>query len=195
MMEVWDRTFYQALPDIWLEHTSGELPWDKQRAIMQALVRHPRVAVASANSCGKTFIAARIAAWWLALYRPSIVITTAPTDRQVAEVLWRELRVFIAKAKARGKALGGKLLLTCKWELADDHFAIGFSTKDNDPDRFQGFHSPHILVIADEAAGISEKIYEGITAVLKGAHARLLAIGNPTALEGWFYEAFRSEGW
>jgi hypothetical protein len=54
---------------------------------------------------------------------------------------------------------------------------------------------PHVLVIADEAAGISEKIFEGITAVLKGAHSRLLAIGNPTVLEGWFYEAFKSEGW
>ena len=65
----------------------------------------------------------------------------------------------------------------------------------SDPAKFQGFHAPHVLVIADEAAGISEKIFEGITAVLKGAHSRLLAIGNPTVLEGWFYEAFKSEGW
>src|SRR5215469_2596475 len=117
-MRGWDRTFYQALPDVWVEHTSGEVPWDKQREIMQALVRVARVAVASANSCGKTFIAARIVAWWLCMYRPSIVITTAPTDRQVTEVLWREIRIFIAKAAARGNPLGGKLLLT-KWELAE----------------------------------------------------------------------------
>jgi phage terminase large subunit len=187
--------FYQALPDQWLERTSGEAPWARQSEIMRALVRHRRVAVASANSCGKSFIAARIAIWWLSMYKPSVVITTAPTERQVSEILWREIRIFASKAKASGNALGGKLLLTNHWEFAEDHFAIGFSTKDNDADKFQGFHSPHLLVIADEAAGISEKIFEGVTAVLKGAHTRLLAIGNPTTLEGWFYAAFKSQGW
>jgi superfamily II DNA or RNA helicase len=81
------RMLYQALPDLWLQNISGEVPWDKQREIMEAVVCHPRVAVASANGCGKTFIAARIAASWLLTYRPSIVITTAPTDRQVNDYL------------------------------------------------------------------------------------------------------------
>ena len=179
MRKVEERALYEALPDLWLQHVSREIPWEKQRAIMQAVVRYPRVAVASANSCGKTFIAARLAAWFLCLYRPAIVITTAPTDRQVSEILWREIRAFAAKAKAHGHPLGGKLFQTCRWEFGEDHFAIGFSTNESDPAKFQGFHAPHVLVIADEAAGISEKIFEGITAVLKGAHSRLLAIGNP----------------
>ncbi len=46
------RDLYQALPDLWLQNISGELPWDKQREIMhlvghpimQAVVRHRRVA-------------------------------------------------------------------------------------------------------------------------------------------------------
>ncbi len=50
----------------------------KQRDIMRALVVHPRVAVAIANSCGKTHMAARLVPWWLSMYRPSIVVTTAP---------------------------------------------------------------------------------------------------------------------
>jgi phage terminase large subunit len=190
-----NRTLYEALPDLWLRRMSGEIALEKQCEIMRAVGRYPRVAVASANSCGKTFIAARIAVWFLCMYARSIVIITAPTDRQVLEVLWREMRAFKAKAEARGNPIGGKMLLTGKWEFAQDHFAIAFSTNDNDPAKFQGFHAPHILVIADEAAGISEQIFEGITAVLKGAHTRLLAIGNPTTLEGWFYEAFRSPGW
>ena len=114
-------------------------------------------------------------------YRPSIVITAAPTERQVSEILWREIRSFEAKARARGNPIGGKLLQTNKWEFSPDHFAIGFSTTD-DAAKFQGAHAPHVLVIADEAAGILEQIYLGITAVLKGAHTRLLAIGNPTSL-------------
>jgi hypothetical protein len=190
-----ERTLYQALPELWLKRMSGEIAWEKQREIMRAIVRYARVAVASANSCGKTFIAARIAVWFLCMYARSIVLITAPTDRQVLEVLWREVRAFKVKAEAHGNPIGGRLLLTGKWEFAEDHFAIGFSTSDSDPARFQGFHSPHVLVIADEAAGISEQIFEGITAVLKGAHSRLLAIGNPTALDGWFYDAFKSEGW
>jgi phage terminase large subunit len=194
-MKVEERALYEALPDLWVQTMSGEIPWEKQREIMQAVVRYPRVAVASANSCGKTFIAARLAAWFLCPYSHSMVITTAPTDRQVSEIFWREVRTFYAKARAHGHSLGGKLFQTCRWEFSEDHFAIGFSTNDSDPAKFQGFHGRHVMVIADEAAGISEKIFEGITAVLKGAHSRLLAIGNPTTLDGWFYEAFKSEGW
>ena len=30
------RDVYQALPDLWMQNISGEVPWDKQREITQA---------------------------------------------------------------------------------------------------------------------------------------------------------------
>lgn len=182
------------LPDIWIRETTGEVPWEKQTKILRALAVDRRVGVASANSCGKSWLAARAASWWLTNFEPSVVVTTAPTDRQVRRILWKEIHKSVNKAEDRGNYLGGKLL-TKSWQFSEEHFGIGFSTRDYDPDAFQGLHSEHILVIVDEAAGVSEQIFDGVISILRGKHSKLLIIGNPTSLSGFFYEAFKTDGW
>lgn len=185
---------YSAMPDVWVQEVIGEKPWDKQSEILQHLAINRRVAVASCNSAGKSWLAARAVAWWMANFYPAIVVTTAPTDRQVRRILWKEIHKLHARAKANGVNLGGKLL-TKSWEFTKEHFAFGFATRDYDSDAFQGIHSDNILVVVDEAAGISEQIWEGIMSVVRGSNAKLLAIGNPTSLSGTFYNAFSSAGW
>lgn len=139
-------------------------------------------------------MAARIVAWFLKTYQPSIVLTTAPTDRQVRRILWKEIHVCAQRAKQRGNPLGGDLM-TKEWKFSEDHFGLGFATRDYDATSFQGIHADHLLIVADEAAGLSEPIWEGIFSILKGGHTRLLAIGNPTSLEGQFYKAFANKRW
>lgn len=127
-------------------------------------------------------------------FNPAIVVTTAPTDRQVRRILWKEIHRLNNKASRAGNNLGGKLL-TKSWEFNEEHFAFGFATRDYDPDAFQGIHAENILVIVDEAAGISEPIWEGIMSVVRGSNAKLLTIGNPTNLDGTFYNSFSARGW
>jgi hypothetical protein len=43
-------------------------PWSKQRAVLEAVRDHQRVAVRSAHGVGKTSIAARVVLWWLAAW-------------------------------------------------------------------------------------------------------------------------------
>lgn len=186
--------YHKAMPDLWIRETTGEKPWRKQREILRALAVHRRVAVASCNSAGKSWLAARSAAWFMNNFYPAVVVTTAPTDRQVRRILWKEIHRLSNRAKRFGIDLGGKLL-TKSWEFNEEHFAFGFATRDYDPDAFQGIHSDNILVIVDEAAGISEPIWEGIMSVVRGSNAKLLAIGNPTNLDGTFYNAFTAKGW
>lgn len=186
--------YYRAMPDVWIAEVTGEKPWRKQTEILRALALHRRVAVASCNSAGKSWLAARAAAWFLANFYPAVVVTTAPTDRQVRRILWKEIHSLFNRAKRNGINLGGKLL-TKSWEFTEEHFAFGFATRDYDPDAFQGIHSDNVLVIVDEAAGISESIWEGVMSVVRGQNAKLLAIGNPTNLSGTFYNAFTAKGW
>lgn len=182
------------MPDLWVRETTGERPWSKQTEILRALATNRRVAVASCNSAGKSWLAARASAWFMANFYPAIVVTTAPTDRQVRRILWKEIHHLHSRARRYGINLGGKLLAK-SWEFGKDHFAFGFATRDYDPDAFQGIHSDNILVIVDEAAGITEPIWEAIMSVVRGSNAKLLAIGNPTNLNGTFYNAFSSKGW
>jgi hypothetical protein len=86
--------------------------------------------------------------------------------------------------------LGGKVLDT-RWELAEDRYAIGLSA--DTADQFQGFHSPNMFIVVDEAEGVSDEIYEAVESVMTSASPRLLLIGNPTTVTGAFRRAFYRE--
>lgn len=159
-------------------------PWEKQRQILEAVRDHRRVAVRSCHHSGKTWCAAAIVHWFCRSFDPALVITTAPTDRQMRKLLWYEI-----SRHQQGANLSGRLQQT-ELEASPTQRAYGFST--NTPERFQGWHSPNILVVVDEASGVPEQIYEAIEGVLTSENARLLLIGNPNYPLGTFYNAFRS---
>jgi len=177
-------------PVWWVETILGDRLWQRQKDILEAVRDSPEVAVKSCHGPGKSFTAARVALWFLMSHRPSVVITTAPTDRQVRGILWKE----IGSAYSRSRYPLGGTLLSQELKLDRDWWAWGFTAPDYDPDRFQGFHEVYILVIVDEAAGVSDQIFEGIDGVLTSEHSRLLIIGNPTSTTGRFANSFSTPG-
>lgn len=170
----------------------GSNLWEDQRRIVESVRDHPKTAWRSCHGIGKTYVVARLVLWWLYSFEYSIVITTAPTWRQVQDLVWKEIRSAYSRSKI---PLGGHLAPSATQLVIDgkEWVAIGLST--NDSNRFQGYHSEHLLVIVDEAAGVDEDIFEAIMGVLTSAHCRLVLIGNPTDIGGQFYRAFRNEGW
>jgi hypothetical protein len=159
-----------------MEQACGWGLWDKQREIADAVVHHERVAVPAAFGVGKTYLAARLALWWLYNHKPSKVITTGPTMRQVKDLLWSELRAAHRRSK---RPLGGEPL-TLQLQLEEDWFALGFATDPDKIDQFTGYHSPHMLVIFDQACGVDRAIWEAAEGLMTGGHARWLAISNTT---------------
>lgn len=167
----------------------GEQPWEMQRRVMQSVRDHARTAVPSGFAVGKTWVAARIALWFLCSFPHSLVITTAPTWRQVENVLWAEIR---RQHRTSKMCLGGTVLQTAV-RISDDWFALGLST--DEPERFQGFHAAHLLLVFDEASGVSRDVWDAAEGQMASWHARWLAIGNPIAPTGPFYGACCSELW
>ena len=176
-------------PEYFVSRVLGRKPWSKQVEILSSLRDCPRTAVRSCHGIGKTFTAALVILWFLYAHKRAIVLSTAPTWRQVEKLVWKEIRSAYREAPV---PLGGALMPKSP-ELhlvQDEWYAAGLST--NDPDRFQGFHEEHLLVVVDEAAGVSEAIFEAIEGVLTSKGSRLLLLGNPTSIGGTFYNAFRS---
>ena len=162
--------------------------WDKQEEVLTALTDNRRVAVKSGNGLGKGFCAA-VAVLWFMHSHPgnAITLSTAPTFRQVRHILWRQIhRLYRPVAET----LGGKMLDT-RWEFSDGRYAMGLSAEN--ADQFQGFHSPSMFIVVDEAEGISEDIYEAIESVMTSADPLLLLIGNPTTMDGAFRRALYEE--
>lgn len=178
---------YRADPVLFAEEILHWQAWSKQRAILESVRDNERTAVASCHGPGKTATSAVAALWYLSVFPHSRVITTAPTMAQLRDVLWRELTslYYASHGFMAGELFGTRL------EIAPDWFAVGLTT--DSPERFQGHHAEHLLLIADEASGIDESIFEAMAGSLTAPESRLLLIGNPTRTSGEFYAAFHSQ--
>jgi len=184
--------YYRNDPVAFCTDILGVRPWEKQAEILEALRDNRRVAVKSCPGAGKTRAAAMAALWFFWNYYPCKVITTAPNNRQVEKILWAQIRSLHNNAAGE---LGGVVLTKSIRTDDPEWYAIGFATREYDQQNFQGFHSPNILIIVDEAGGVSEVIHQATEMLMTSSGARLLLIGNPIATGGTFYEAFRSPNW
>lgn len=154
----------------------GYEPWEKQLEISLSIRDHRNTAIRSNNGSGKTYHIAREALRFLYAYGPdAVVINTAPTWTQIENQFWRYLRDAYQKALV---PLGGKLLKT-KLDINETWFAIGIANDETNMEGFQGWHAKAILVIFDEASGISPKIHEAaLGAMAGGTIVRFVMLGN-----------------
>jgi hypothetical protein len=179
-------------PVWWINKVLAANLWSAQKSIIESVRDNPRTTVRSCHGIGKSFLAGNTALWFLYTFPYSIILTTAPTWRQVEKLVWKEIRSSVRKARIE---LGGELAKKSpELQIVQDEWvALGLST--NQPDRFQGFHARHLLVIIDEAAGVKEDIHEAVEGVLTSGHCRLLHLGNPTLIGGAFYRSHRDPDW
>lgn len=123
--------------------------------------------------------------WFLNTFNPCVVLTTAPTERQVKELLWREIRYAHKRSLSN---LPGKIT-TLKLDISEKHYALGFST--DDINRIAGFHGVRLLYVIDEANGFPEELFEAVDGVLSGQDSKLVMFSNPINPVGRFFESFR----
>lgn len=186
--------------------------WAKPRAIAESVATNQLTAVPAGHSVSKTWLAGRLVCWYKACFRPSTIITTAPSDNQVRNQLWREIASAYQGARI---PLGGKMT-GLQWDMrlseADlrslpaaeregwaKDFAIGFSTSPDSATehatKMQGWHNKHLLVILDEACGIMPQIWRTVMeGLIVNERCKVLAIGNPTDPESEFAAACRLKG-
>jgi phage terminase large subunit len=177
-------TRYRNDPVGFCREVLGVEPWEKQEEILRALATLPRVTVRSCNNSGKTMAASWATLWYLYTRPNSIVVTTAPTNQQVKNLLWRRLRGAHAGARV---PLPGKPL-TQMLELGPEWYAIGIST--DEEVNFQGPHSTAgVMMIGDEASGLADWLYAAMQGAMTEEGAKMLLIGNPNVSSGFFYDS------
>jgi hypothetical protein len=150
--------------------------WSKQREIAESVSKHRLTAVPSCHDVGKTYTAASVAAWWIATHEPgeAFVVSMAPTGVQVDALLWREMNRIHKQGRLPGK------MTTRTWKLDDGELvAFGRSPADTDPTAAQGIHAKYVLLIFDEACGMSKMLWDAASSLVANDFSRMLAIGNP----------------
>ena len=72
-------------------------------------------------------------------------------------------------------------------------FASAKTARKDEAEALAGVHWEHVLIIADEASGIPDEVFEVMEGALTESNYIVILIRNPTRLEGYFYETFQSK--
>lgn len=187
-------------------------PWSKQREILEAVARFERVAVKSGHRVSKSNTASIIALCDYCSIEDVRVIMSAPTARQVDEILWLEIQkrsgqsgrcVACIAADPHGHRIStpcphsaviegkiGSLARTGLRSTTDYRQVFGFTAREGNA--VTGLAAANMTFIFDEAPGIPQSIFDANEGNRAGG-ARIVLFGNPTENSGEFYEAFHSK--
>lgn len=163
---------------------------DWQDEVAADVAAYPKVAVKSGQGVGKTALEAGLIIWFLICRPYSKIVATAPTMQQLYNVLWAEIKKWLDSSVIQELLVWTKTKVCVEGD-SERWFAIAkTATK---PENMQGFHEDHMLVVVDEAVGVTDPIMEALLGTLTGWDNKLLLMGNPNRIEGVFYDAFNKD--
>lgn len=175
-----------------------------QQRILHDLQHNRRVSVRSGTARGKDFVSAVAAMCFMYLtpvwdkdgnlIENTKVALTAPTARQVENIMMPEISRLYARAKKRGKALPGKLNATSIRTDDKEWFLVGFKADAHNHEAWSGFHASHVMFVVTEATGLSEDTFAAIEGNLQG-DSRILIVFNPNTTIGYAAQSQKQERW
>jgi hypothetical protein len=116
------------------------------------------------------------------------IALTAPTGRQVKNIMTPEIRRLLRQAQV----LHGRLVADDIRTDYEEWFLTGFKADDNETEAWSGFHAVNTMFIVTEASGINEKVFNAIEGNLQG-NSRLLIVFNPNITIGYAAAAMKSD--
>jgi phage terminase large subunit len=182
-------------PELFVREVLGVEPDEWQIEVLRAFGRRERfIAIRSCHGVGKTTVASWLVVIMLCTRYPQKTAITAPTKGQLEDALLAELSSWLAKLPAPVQ----KLIDVTKnrVELVParaQSFVSAKTARDENPEALQGVHSENVLLIADEASGVSEKVFEAAVGSMSGHNATTLLLGNPVRTSGTFFNAFHAQ--
>jgi hypothetical protein len=168
---------YISSPIDYAKYVLKITPTPDQEKVARAVLQSPhRVLVRSGHNIGKTFLAAWLVNWWFDTRDPGVVVTTAPTKRDVIDLLWTEVRLQRARAQLPSPFIGPA---APHMQTHPEHYAKGFTARKGES--FQGRHRANMLFVFDEAEGVDAAYWKTADTMFQpdGTNA-FLAILNPT---------------
>ncbi len=129
----------------------------------------------ASHGLGKSFIVSWTICWWVFAVH-GFCIATSPTHRQIDKIVFSGVRRIYDRHKAK---FGGRRT-EMRIFLREGVEAYGFSTSDHNDSAAQGIHAEYLLVVEDEACGISVNVDNSLMSCVTGVNNRILRIGNPT---------------
>lgn len=175
---------------------------DQQVEFIQSLnTPEKRITVRSGHGIGKDACVGGVAIpWFLITHAGQVgsgvmsckVVCTAPTARQLSDVLWSEIAKWMM-----GSAIADEFVIQKDKIFHKDYpktwwcRAITTSTrqsKEEQAEALAGLHEEHMLIVVDEASGVPDPVYIPLEGALTKEDNKVILIGNMTRNSGYFYD-------
>lgn len=165
-----------------------------------------KISIASGRGVGKSFLLGGLILWSILRKENTQGAVTAPTSRQLNDVLWARLGEVIQRAKLYGGDLGkffvrelDKTTEKVQMKKYEDTWFISAKVgKKENPEALAGVHSRNFVLIAsDEASGVPDEIFKTAEKGLTDPSYLMILISNYRKLNGFFHDSFKrnSEYW
>ena len=182
--------YYYDHPVEFVEDILKADPDEWQKRVLRSVASNPKVSVRSGQGVGKTALESWVCIWFLVCRPFAKVIATAPTMQQLYDVLWAEIAKWMNDSSVKRILKWTKTKVTM---IGDEERWFATAKTATKPENMQGFHEEHMLIIVDEASGVSDPIMEAILGTLSGDDNHLLMCGNPNRLEGVFFDSHNAD--
>lgn len=179
-------------PRQFVEEAIGAKPSSQQKDALEAFPHSKRMSIRSGHGTGKDATASWLI-WLFMCTRPySKVICTAPTGRQLNDILWSELSKWLRQSIFADEFVIQKDKIFHRdapkewWIRAVSVRAK--ASKEEQAETLAGFHGDHMLIVVDEASGVPDPVYIPLEGAMTQEDNKCLLIGNMTKNIGYFYD-------
>lgn len=180
-------------PSLFVRNIIGAEPQEWQQRALNLIRDNDRVSIVSGHGTGKTTYLAWLCLWWLTTRHPVKIAMTANTANQLSDVLMGEIANWTRRMhpafRDQLEFRADKISL----KGSPDSAVYARVSRKEQPESLQGFHSPNMLFIIDEASGVPDIIFEVGQGSLSTPGAKIVMTGNPTRTSGFFWASHNTQ--
>jgi len=188
--------FWRKNPISFVREVLGAEPTHHQAEFLSSLPKGRQFAIRSGHGTGKSAVLSWTIIWFLLTHPCSKVLCTAPSRRQLFDILWAEVYHWISHARLPELTS----ILQIQTEIIrvgqrKDWFARAAAvsvqqTPEEQAELLAGYHAEHICVIVDEASGVPDPVFRPLETYSTQPSSKIILAGNPTRNEGYFFRVF-----
>ena len=191
---------YRNDPVAFVREVLGVEPDEWQVEFLNAVAAGNRkISIRSGHGIGKSTGGSWAMLWYLLTRYPVKVVVTAPTSAQLYDALFAELKRWVKELPDSVQQL-----LDVKQERIElkasptEAFISARTSRAEQPEALQGVHSDNVMLVADEASGVPEQVFEAAAGSMSGHNAVTILFGNPVRSSGFFFDThnrLKDEWW
>ena len=160
----------------------------KQRDALNSLRDGRWPVLQKARGTGGTTVVSWALIWWLYVHPTAKIIANAPKIEQLEINLWPETKKWIVGSFIEDDFEWTKSKIFLKGR-EQENFAVMQTAAE--PERLQGGHDPFMMIIIEEASGVSDASFIALMGSMTQEHNAMVILFNPNFERGFAREKYK----